>query len=292
MGTDIELVSPREMRPSEVDGLRQWFEFVESHLSRFRPRSELSMLNASAGRPFIASELLTRVLSGALKAAEQNDGVFDPTILPDLEAAGYKRSYEELGAIVERGVPSARGGWRAVDITSASVVTLPEGFAIDLGGYAKGWTVDQAAAFLPSNEGWLLNAGGDILAHGAGPDGNGWLIGVEDPFTRGQDLLVIRVQDRAVATSTTMRRRWMTSDGQPAHHLIDPRTGRPSESDLASVTVVGRSVADSEVLAKVLLILGRRDALIKAQREDIVSVFIDYSGEPTIVGSEGAFDIA
>jgi thiamine biosynthesis lipoprotein len=120
----------------------------------------------------------------------------------------------------------------------------------------------------------------------------GWLIGIEDPLALGNDLLVLRVRDRAVATSTTMRRRWMTSDGNFAHHLIDPRTGLPSESDLASVTVVGSSVAEAEVQAKVLLLLGRRAAVEKAYSEGLAVVLIDKTGEPTIVRSGDAFNIA
>ena len=266
MGTDVELVAPNEPPQTTVEALKHWFEYVESHLSRFRPQSELSMLNASAGRPFIASDILAEVLRGALQSAARTGGIFDPTVLTNLQAAGYRTSFDELGAVVESQPPEVLPRWDSIDITDGHVIVLPEGVGIDLGGYAKGWTVDRAARLLPEYEPWLLNAGGDIRASGAGPDGEGWLIGVEDPFALRTDLLVLRTWGGAVATSTTMRRRWMTSDGKFFHHLIDPRTGLPGQSDLASVTVIGESVAEAEVQAKVLLLLGRQAAVERAGR--------------------------
>lgn len=291
MGTTVEFLSVREPADGAVAGLECWFEYVERHLSRFRPSSELCLLNASAGRPFIASPLLIEVLTGALAAAEETNGVFDPTILANLEASGYRTSFSELGPIVDAGPIRQVPGWRSIDVTADGVVTLADGVTVDLGGYAKGWTVDRAGGLLP-NASWLLNAGGDIRANGDGPRGMGWLIGIEDPLALGNDLLILRVRDRAVATSTTMRRRWLTSDGKFAHHLIDPRTGLPSKSDLASVTVVANTVSEAEVQAKVLLLLGRKAAVERAYSEGLPVVLIDTMGEPTIVRSGDAFSIA
>ncbi|MBI2862508.1 MAG: FAD:protein FMN transferase [Chloroflexi bacterium] len=82
-----------------------------------------------------------------------------------------------------------------------------------------------------------------------------WTVGVEDPFFPEQNILVLSVRDRAVATSTVAHRRWR-QDGHEQHHLIDPRTGRPSESDVMAATVVTNTVARAEVIAKVALLLG------------------------------------
>jgi thiamine biosynthesis lipoprotein len=89
-----------------------------------------------------------------------------------------------------------------------------------------------------------------------------------------------------------MRRRWLTRDGKIAHHLIDPRTGRPSQSDLASVTVVARSTVEAEVQAKVLLLLGRRAAMERAIGEGLAAVLVDTAGDPTIIRNGDAFDLA
>jgi thiamine biosynthesis lipoprotein len=253
MGTEIELISPYELPDTTLTSFRDWFERVEATLSRFRPESELSMLNATAGRPFQASAMLSSVLREALHWAQRTDGLYDPTVLESLRSAGYRESSERISWPRRSEEPDKLPCWRAVDITNDGVVTLPIGVGIDLGGYAKGWTVDMATRLLPASHAWLLDAGGDLFANGVGPDGRGWLVGIEDPHALGADLMVLRVQNGAVATSTTMRRRWLTGDGRIAHHLIDPRTGKPGDSDLASVTVVAETVAEAEVLAKVLL---------------------------------------
>lgn len=292
MGTDIELMSSQDLPDQTVREVRDWFEHVEAALSRFRPESELSMLNAASGRPFMASPLLAGVLRGTLKMARTSEGLFDPTVLNNVLAAGYRQSFDELPDQVETTEQRPTPGWGSVDISDDDVVTLAPGTGIDLGGYAKGWTVDRAARLLAGYEPWLLSAGGDMLARGDGPDGEDWLIGVEDPHAKGSDLLVLRVCDRAVATSTTMRRRWLTQDGKIAHHLIDPRTGRPSQSDLASVTVVARSTVEAEVQAKVLLLLGRRAAMEKAIGEGLAAVLVDTTGDPTIIRNGDAFDLA
>jgi thiamine biosynthesis lipoprotein len=128
---------------------------------------------------------------------------------------------------------------------------------------------------------WCINAGGDLLALGPGPDGRGWIVGIEDPLAPERDVGVLAVRDRAVATSSTRRRRWTTADGF-AHHLIDPRTGRASETDLASVTVVSTSVARAEVEAKQLILLGGREATDLASREGIAALLVDDRGSITV----------
>ena len=103
------------------------------------------------------------------------------------------------------------------------------------------------------------------------------MVGIEDPFAQGNDLATVRLTDAALATSSTMRRRWTTQDG-PAHHLIDPRTQRPSESDLVSVSVVAQTVARAEVLAKTLLLRGKAGALDYAESHAAPALLIDEYG--------------
>jgi hypothetical protein len=94
-----------------------------------------------------------------------------------------------------------------------------------------------------------------LRARGAQGDGSPWTVGVEDPRDPARDLAVLTVRDRAVATSSVARRRWVR-DGRARHHLIDPRTGEPAAGDVLAATVVAASVARAEVLAKVALVLG------------------------------------
>jgi thiamine biosynthesis lipoprotein len=197
------------------------------------------------------------VLAASLGAARRLGGLFDPTLLEAIEAAGYTRSFDYLDCLVEANGPVAMGSYEDVELRGDGTIVLHNGVRVDLGGYAKGWTVDSCEELLSGCESWVLNAGGDLLARGPGATGEGWLVGIEDPFDRSRDVGVLLARDCAVATSSRMRRRWMTQLGT-AHHIIDPATGRPADTGVASVTVVARSSAEAEVLAKVLFLLGPR----------------------------------
>jgi thiamine biosynthesis lipoprotein len=283
MGTEVEVLGAPHLPHGAVNAVQEYFETVEAALSRFRPDSELSLLNLAAGRPFAASAMLQQVLGEALAAAEASGGLFDPTVLHAVRAAGYRESIETVrGRVQVRTAAPGTPCWRDIEIADDGTVTLPPSCGVDLGGFAKGWSVDRAARLMAGSESWVINAGGDLLAHGGGPDGLGWVIGIEDPFG-GPDVGMLRVVDGAVATSTTQRRRWLTQDGV-AHHIIDPRTGLPSDTDLAAVTVLAVSVAEAEVLAKTVLLLGKSAGRAYAEERRLRAVLVDETGSALTVG--------
>jgi len=266
MGTEVELLGWPGLGDGVAQRVEAFFAAVEARLSRFQPTSELSRLNQSAGRPFRASAFLRKVLREALVATQRSGGLYDPTVLGALEAAGYDRSLSRIGPVPAGQSAPRAAGYGAVTFLAGGRIVLRDGVRVDLGGFAKGWTVDAAARFMRGVPSWVINAGGDLRAAGPGPAGEGWLVGIEDPWRPGYDLAVIRVRDRAVATSSVWRRRWRTADGW-AHHIIDPRTGRPAETGLASVTVVAPSAAQAEVLTKTVLLLGPRQGLERLESE-------------------------
>jgi FAD:protein FMN transferase len=245
-------------------GAEAYFQSIEARFSRFRPDSELSQLNADPAdnQHVPVSDDLAELIWLAKAAAENSSGVFDPTILDALEAAGYDRSIDTIRAAGTM-VRTARAAghsfrWRSVQVAQTAhdgwMVTRPAGLRLDLGGIAKGWAADQAAALLrPLGDG-LVNAGGDLRAWGTQPGalpGQGWLVAVDHPEHPGDDAAWLHVVDGAAATSSVVTRRWAGG-----HHLIDPRTGRPAETDLLSVTALAPRAVQAEVMAKVGLILG------------------------------------
>jgi len=283
VNTDLERQKDAEAALARVQAL---FEESEAVMSRFRPESELSRLNHSAGQPFDASPRLFEVVSDAISAASATDGVFDPTVLRAMIDAGYDRSFDEISAMSSRQITASTGGggasttwgpagdlrrqasgstfaatrrapgWSQIQLNrSTRTILLPPDVGFDLGGICKGWMVDRAADLLRPLGNFAVDAGGDLYAGGYLADGGPWTIGVQDPFFLDRDMLTLAVRDRAVATSTIMRRRW-SLDGRPQHHLIDPRTGHPSESGVALVTVLAESVASAEVMAKAALLMG------------------------------------
>ncbi len=269
---------------SEVES---FFGEVEAELSRFRPDSGLSRLNAAAGEgPQPVSEMLQRVLGLALNHAAATGGIFDPAVLAALQAAGYDRSFEQLAPAGSLSVAPLVSGssWSAVALNPVlGTVDLPTGMGIDLGGIAKGWAVDQAAAMLAPWGAALVDAGGDIRAT-APPGGKPWPVAVADPFAPDRDLALIQLSEGAVVTSTIGRRQWQAG-GILQHHLIDPRTGRPSDSDLHTVTVLGPTAVDAEVAAKVALILGRDAGQSYLESAGLPALLIARDGSLQRVGA-------
>lgn len=260
MGAEVELQIVGGA-PADAARVEALFAAHERAMSRFLPDSELCALNASAGTPFRASPLLFDAVSEACGWACVTNGMFDPTVLEALERSGYDRAFEQIGArtaVLER-PRAATGRWREVTFEhDTDTITLPPGAAVDLGGIGKGYTVDRAIEALPPHTSAMVNAGGDLYAAGDGPEGDGWRVGVADPLDADEDLAVVVVRDRGVATSGSTKRRW-NAGTETYHHLIDPRSGSSSESDLLSVTVIARSATSADVLAKAAFLLGSVD---------------------------------
>ncbi|HHW86750.1 MAG TPA: FAD:protein FMN transferase [Chloroflexi bacterium] len=268
MNTTVE-VQVYGRNPTQPLAVEQLFREAEQRMSRFLSDSELSRFNATGDQPVTLSPELFDALEAALAAAWATDGLFDPTLLDDLVAAGYDRSFEH---VVER----AQFRWSApVDLHDAPQVTRrrlfsyadiqldragrratkPAALRLDLGGMGKGWTVDRAAELLLGEGPFLVNAGGDLYAHGQPGDRRGWEITIEHPWRPEQWIARLFLDHMALATSTIMKRRWRRN-GALHHHLIDPRSGRPANTDAASVTVVAPRTLLAEVFAKVALVLG------------------------------------
>ena len=215
MNTDVAAWLWAEPGPADIwlPEVEAFFAEVEAELSRFRPDSGLSRLNAAAGHgEQKVSAMLAQVLQMALDAKEYTGGIFDPTVLSALQAAGYDRSFELLREHPGRTVPergrSNEDSPQAIEFDRVRrSVSLPEGAQIDLGGIAKGWTVDRAAELLGAWGAALVDAGGDIRATEA-PGGEPWPVAVENPFKPDEDLAVARLTDGAIATSSVLRRKW------------------------------------------------------------------------------------
>jgi thiamine biosynthesis lipoprotein len=275
MGTVVELLLDA---PPSVESLlalasaQRELQRLEALLSRFRESSELSALNRD-GRIEAGPELL-EVTRLALAARTRTGGAFDPTVHDAVVAAGYDRSFDELDGRVALAAPPARCGGRISIDARTSVIELEPGFRLDLGGIAKGWAVDRICRRLAAHGPCLVDAGGDIAVAG-----EGWPVGV----VTSEGTLTLELSNRALATSGSDRRRWQTTDGE-AHHLVDPRTGEPADSDLVRVTVVADTAADAEVLAKMLYLAGAGRAENEARANAIPAVLLTTDGRTVLAG--------
>jgi thiamine biosynthesis lipoprotein len=286
MNTDISVAAPTLDDAAEqqlAEQVASLFAETERRFSRFCDDSELGRLNRATG-PITVSRTLMELLRAARDHVNDTGGLFDPTIGAALCAAGYDRSFApgalDRGALV---TPVVRARFADVAIDEpARRVRRPRHVQLDFGGFLKGRTADRAAALAPATS--MIDAGGDAVLRGGGLDGRGWLVDVEDPTDARRVVATLRLRDRAVATSSPNRRRWRAGRGV-GHHLIDPRTGLPSASNLAQVTAVAPTAERADVLAKVAFLLGAADGARSLDgRPGIGGVLVAGDGVVRMVG--------
>jgi thiamine biosynthesis lipoprotein len=263
------------------------FGRIEDELSRFRNTSALNRLNQRAGcGPEAVPPLLWTVLEAALEAANDSGGIYDPTLCRTIEHLGYDRSFEcveRTGAAHEDLPMPAFCSWQRVRLNRAArSVSLPANLAVDLGGIAKGWTVDHVALALAPIGPVLVDAGGDLRVVGTVND-EAWPIAVQDPFDPERDRALVRLRRGALATSSRGGRCWQRGS-QTLHHLIDPRTATSANSDLHTVTVYAPNTMTADVAAKVVLVLGSESGTAYLGRNDLAALLTSTDGRETIVG--------
>ncbi len=263
MNTDI-LLGAEGIQDKVEAGFHKTQDFIEAaerRFTRFSEDSELSALNRSAGSWFEASPEMYDVITQALRLHIFTRGLFDPSVLDALERVGYDRTLDEIrlhGAVMTA-LPGRPRTHRFSDLRldpDGQRICLPEDLRIDLGGIAKGWIAEQAAHVLAEySRACAVDAGGDAFFIGRPEKSEFWRVTLEDPCDARCGLAVLKLGPGAVATSAVTRRRWQQG-GQERHHLIDPRTQEPAETDLHSVTVIAAHAVEAEVYAKSLLIGG------------------------------------
>jgi len=254
MGTRVRLLASD---PSPLPNARAEVEQLAARLTRFDAHSELCALNADP-RPVVpASADLRAAVRAALRAAGRTGGLADPTLLGPLERAGYGASLagvprtplpDALAAAPARRAarPHPGAAWRSVAVDdSAGTIARPPGVRLDLGGSAKGFIADRAAALLASHGPCAVDCGGDMRVHGAHE------VLVAHPFG-GEPVAAMELCDAAVATSGVDARLWGAAD----HHLLDPATGRPAWTGVVSATALAPTAAEAEALAKAALLAG------------------------------------
>ena len=283
MGTRAHVLieGPPELLPlacREIDRLdRLW--------SRFIADSDVSRLNGAGGSPVEVAPATVELIARAAEGWQITEGLFDPTLLNEVVAAGYDRDFDEVratggGPAPARAPlrPAAPGLPVLVDpASSRASVAVEVGF--DSGGIGKGLGADLVADAL-RHEGAtaaMVNLGGDLRAAGAPADGP-WKVGLDNPFEpTAPPPVQLVLRDGALATSTSLVRRWR-QHGEERHHLIDPRTGRPCESDVASVSVVADQGWRAEALAKAALLVGVERALPLLTANGATGLVVDWQG--------------
>lgn len=235
-----------------------------AQFSRFDPGSELSRLNDDPALTVRVSATMARFVESALWVAASTGGLVDPTLVPELERAGYAGHFSgqslPLAQALEMAPPrqparrSSEARWTHVMVDRLGrTVTRPPGVRLDSGGIAKGLFGDILAGVLGGHDAFAIDAGGDIRFGGSA----GWVreIHVASPFD-ASILHTFELVRGAAATSGIGRRSWLDADARPAHHLLDPSTGRPAYTGLVQVTALAPTGREAELRSKAALLSG------------------------------------
>lgn len=269
----------------------------DQRLSRFKPDSELCALNADPRETVAVSSLMARFVDAAIETAQLSEGLIDPTLIEDVEDLGYRQSLAGVkGAPLSEALaqapdispatPDTAARWRefSVDMDALTVTRTP-GLRLDSGGCGKGLAADQVAAIwsnlLEPGTGYIVDCGGDMRVGPLDDSSAPYEIQI-DTVPQTPTPLSVSLRSGGIATSGIGNRIWRTDDGF-AHHLIDPGTGKPAWTGVASATAIGPTALVAESIAKLALLAGPAGA------EEMLAlhggVFVEFDGTVTELNS-------
>ena len=230
---------------------------LENLLSVSIESSDIYKINHSNGQPVKVSNETSEIIRTALRISEKTDGAFDISLYALTQLWGFgAKHYVPTDKEIEDTLKLT--GYKNVSITDDNVVTVKNGVTIDLGGIAKGYIADVVnKKFTNSNvEGALLSFGGMISTSGKNADSNDgfYTIGVEYPY-ESDYFATFKCQNDCVVTSGAYQR-YFEKDGAMYHHIIDPKTGKPSDSDISSVTVIAKNACEADAMSTAFFVMG------------------------------------
>ena len=302
MNSNIVLVAEGEasqVHPGFV-AVQNFIEASEKRFTRFSEQSELAQLNRSAGSWFQVSLDFFEVMKEARYYFHKTNGLFDPSILPSLRNIGYIQSMDEIRRFgvdpqPARHQPASRATFDSVELNETnSTIRLAADMQIDLGGIAKGWIAERAAQLLSQyTAACAVNAGGDIFMIGYPNGKDSWEVGLEDPRDPQVDIMLLLLQEGAIATSSVVKRAWKQGDVQ-RHHLINPRTGEPANTAWLSVSVLAPHATAAETFAKAFLMANEIETqYLGEENPELTVLAVDKNGNiVSLVTSRESLNVA
>jgi len=271
-------------------------EHLEQLCSTYRSQSALSRFNATQETGWISvGPEMARVADESRQISALTSGAFDPTVYPLVQLWGFgsQRRSGTLPSAEEISAARGRVDWRQLEVqlSPPGLRKLQPSLAADFSSMAKGFAADAVSDLLvqlgaPNH---LVQVGGDIKSAGAGAEGAGWRTAIEQPSEDTRKLgWVVVLKGQALSTSGNYRN-FFRVGAERFGHILDPRTGRPADSELASVSVVHASCATSSALATALFVLGPEAGFRLAQQKGLACLFVVRNGAAFVTRSTDEF---
>ena len=291
MNTVIEQKWYGESADTVYTGMETKIREIESVLSLHLSQSEIAAINENAGvQPVEVSQRTFDLFQRAKELSEQSDGAFDITIAPVVELWGITSDHPHVPTDEDLAQAMALMGLEdlVLDEEACTAYLTRPGMAIDLGGIAKGWTADQLREYareLGAERGYV-SLGGNLMIIGERPDGDPFKLGLRDPQGDASTYLgTVTLEDGCTMATTGGYERYFEEDGIRYHHVLDPRTGYPADSDLLSVAVISKDGTLADYLSTTLFVQGLDAAKEAAGSEDYALVMVDQENNVWISGS-------
>lgn len=272
------------------------FERIDKLTDRFPKDGEITAassdvirINENAGiRPVQVSTDTINIIQRSLYYAHLSGGSFDITIGPIMDLWGFGKNEQHIPSDEQIKETLSLVDYRKVivDPNNGTVYLQKPGMSLDFGGVAKGYATEEAAKILRELgiKHALINAGGNVYALGAKPDGTPWRVGVRDPLNGNGIIAVLSVKDTSVVTSGDYER-YFEEGGVRYSHIIDPSTGKQAR-DLMQTTVITESSTDADILNKPLFVLGRQRGMNFAKNlQGVGAIFVSADKQITFTGN-------
>jgi len=241
----------------------QRLEYLDKLLTFNAPEGDVYALNINAGKGEVNLNPITlKILNKAQQVAELSNGAFDVTVGPLVKSWGIGTEQQHVPAAEEIHNLLALVNYKDLYLNGQSAGLKKVGQMVDLGGIAKGYAGDEVVQIYKKHgiDSGFVNIGGNVVTLGSKPDGSPWTVGIRNPRPQegvsGQQIVgTVTVNNKAVVTAGDDQR-YFEQDGKRYHHILDPHTGYPAESDLMSVTLITDSSFDADALDTAVFILG------------------------------------
>lgn len=256
-----------EEAESEVLRLEKLFSVTDTE-------SDIYKINSNSGSNVEVSDDTATLIKKANDISAKTNGATDISIYPILKEWGFTTGEYKVPDNITLQDLLANVDYTKIQVTD-NIVTIPEGYEIDLGSIAKGYTGDKIIKLLKDNgvNSALINLGGNVQTMGTKPDGSKWSVAIKNPINQESEICIVKVADKAVITSGSYER-YFSIDNRKYWHIIDPETGKPADNGLISVTIIGDSGTFCDSLSTSLFVMGTEKAIDYAKENTDIDVIL------------------
>lgn len=298
MGTAIKVTLYEGGNEGILDKVFNRIIDIEDLVSINKDETELTKLNDNSGVGKVKlSDTSYNIIKEGLRYSKMSDGAYDISIGPlvKLWSIGLPEAKVPTKDEINETIKYVDYSKIEINESTKEVFLSQKGMMLDLGSIAKGYVADEIVTLL-KNEGVnkaIIDLGGNIYALGSKEENKGWNIGIQDPFDdRGNAVGVVEVADKSVVT-TGVYERFIEENGVKYHHILNPKTGYPYETEIAGVSIIADKSVDADALSTLIFTKGLEEGLKLVEELDTVdAVFITNNKEVYITdGLKGNFKI-